>query len=152
MPPKTRKEPGRSPSLPAAPDLAHETIGLLLSRTYQNVHRNLKVTLRNFGLTLAEWRVLRALNRKNGLACKETANLIGRTLTEVTGARVRLEHQGLIRTEPHARDGRSTLLFVTPAGRRIFREVRRTVHFPFATRLGPEEFETLVAILRKITQ
>jgi DNA-binding MarR family transcriptional regulator len=65
----------------------------------------------------------------------------------------RLEDRGLIKRQPHPRDGRALGLHLTPEGRRLVAQATALAHEAddtAANRLSADERKTLARLLRKI--
>jgi DNA-binding MarR family transcriptional regulator len=63
--------------------------------------------------------VLRCLWEEDGLTPGEVATRLGLATPTVTRTTARMETAGLVRREPHERDGRLVRLFLTDRGRRL---------------------------------
>ena len=114
---------------------------------------NLASSLREFGLTVPMWRALSALHEKDGQTIGEVAQLavldrssLGRLLDDMAKAK-------LVEREPLPDDRRALVVRLLAQGRKVF-----AATLPVAQRhyrgvlngVSPEEFETLMRVLRRI--
>lgn len=114
---------------------------------------NLAASLREHGLTVPMWRALSALNQKDGQTIGEIAQLavldrssLGRLLDDMA-------KDGLVEREPLPDDRRALVVKLSAAGRRKFETSLPLIRRHYRNVLNgvsPEEFETLMRVLRRI--
>jgi 3-hydroxy-9,10-secoandrosta-1,3,5(10)-triene-9,17-dione monooxygenase reductase component len=113
-----RIEPGqrRRPEL-AANSFAKNYLPYLLARASQVVSGEFHESLKAWGLTVPEWRVLACLVDQEGLAVTELAAMSIMKQPRLTKLLDRMEAHGLVLRRPDARDRRRVLIHPTPEGR-----------------------------------
>ena len=97
----------------------NESMGYLVRRTYRNMTRGLEVRLQQHGVTLSMWFFLRLLWEGDGKTQKELTEELGLRQPTTVSAMDTLEKRSLVRRAPNPNDRRSTLIFLTDAGRSI---------------------------------
>jgi DNA-binding MarR family transcriptional regulator len=92
-----------------------------IMRTQQILLGRIEDVLRPFGLTFARYELLALLSfaRDGSLPMSRASALLQVHPTSVTNAVDRLEAAGLVERAPHPTDGRTTLVMLTDAGRRV---------------------------------
>lgn len=124
-----KRRPRSAPRNPSSSELAVRQF----VRAWGLFHEAMRPYFARFGISGAQWGVLRTLQRA------EEANQPPLRLTDlgekllvrppsVTGVVDRLERDGLVRRRPAPSDSRAKLVALTVAGRRLVREVLR--HHP----------------------
>lgn len=113
-----RIEPGqrRRPEL-AANSFAKNYLPYLLARASQVVSGEFHESLKAWGLTVPEWRVLACLVDQEGLAVTELAAMSIMKQPRLTKLLDRMEAHGLVLRRPDMRDRRRVLIHPTPEGR-----------------------------------
>lgn len=100
----------------------HEQAGLAwlsVVQTYQICQRRYEELLAIFGLTLAQFDALNAIDRLGDHALpKNIADALVVTRGNVSGLLKRLSFAGLVQLEPHPDDGRAWLVRLTADGRK----------------------------------
>jgi len=109
-----------------------------LVRCYQAFERLSVSHIRETGLTAPQFDILVTLGNTDGMTFKELGQRTLITKGTLTGVVDRLEARGLARREASAKDGRSTVVRLTPEGESLFSRVFEP-HLAF---LAPA-FETL---------
>jgi DNA-binding MarR family transcriptional regulator len=114
---------------------------------------NLARALRDIGVSVPMWRALSALRHKDGQTIGELAQLtvldrssLGRLLDDMARDR-------LVEREPLPDDRRALLISLSAKGRRTFeaaRAIARQHYRKVLDGITPDEFETLMRILRRI--
>ena len=114
---------------------------------------NLARALREYGLSVPMWRALAALHQKDGQTIGEIAQLsvldrssLGRLLDDMA-------KEGLVEREPLPDDRRALSIKLSAMGRKKFEASRPLVlrHYRNVLKgVSPEEFETLMRVLRRI--
>ena len=110
---------------------------------------------RNYGLTFSQYNVLRVLNNsKDGQnSVTVTSKIMMVSSPNMTGIAKRLEKNGLILRKHDPKDERITLLEITPKGKRILENIKRTHYENISNYLetfSEEEKETLLENLKQI--
>jgi homoprotocatechuate degradation regulator HpaR len=99
------------------------SLPMLLSRAREVVTGDFSAALREYGLSLQQWRVLRALAATSGLdatALSESSGLLTPSLSRIMH---NLESRGLITRSASPDDLRRTQVALTTEGRRLFDRV-----------------------------
>lgn len=73
-----------------------------------------------FGISIAEWRVLAHLSQQEAVSVREIRARVDLDKSQVSRAAARLESAGLVEKRPHPGDGRLLELRLTAAGRALF--------------------------------
>jgi DNA-binding MarR family transcriptional regulator len=123
---------------------------LRLARVVQHVDRMSESLLRRYKLNHAQFDVLAHVGAAEGITQQELANTLLVTKGNICQLLNRMEENGLIRRRP---DGRANSLYLTDAGRELFREVVPVQEDQIATAfssLTREELRTLQRILHKL--
>ena len=94
-----------------------------LARCYQAFQRVSDTHIRRSGLTPPQFDIVVTLGNTEGMTFKELGSRTLITKGTLTGVVDRLESRGLVERMASTRDGRSTLVRLTPEGDRVFREV-----------------------------
>ena len=137
-----------SPS-PAPPD----TIGVLISDAARLLRRRFDARARSIGVSRAQWQVLIALSRSEGI---NQAALADRLEVEtITGARMvdRLQEAGLVERRPDPADRRAWRLFLTDRARPLLTELQAVaaeVRGEMLAGLAPAEQAQLQALLLRV--
>ena len=76
-----------------------------------------------FGITLFEWRVLAVLSYLERASLQQLTNHVGKLKSQTSRAVSPLVERGLIDRFENAEDGRSVLLNLTPAGKRMVEDI-----------------------------
>ena len=123
-------------------------------RAQQIVLSRVDAALRDIGLNFARYEVLVLLHfsRRGSLPMGKIGQRLMIHPTSVTNLVDRLEEAGLVRRTPHPTDGRTTLVALSPTGRRL---VERATKRVTGIRLGlagldERELDQLSALLRKV--
>ncbi len=109
---------------------------------------------RSHRLGLSEWRVLAVLQAHPGSAATAIAQRTGLDKMSVSRALASLESAGRIMRWPDPDDGRRALASLTPAGRQLYRALRREVQAREAAvtgTLSSAERRQLTALLARMT-
>ena len=98
-----------------------------LARCHATLLRSLRGFEHSPGMTMAQFDALAQLSRHpQGMTSSALAQALLVTAGNVTGLMQRLEQRGWVRRESHPSDGRSRVLVLTPAGRKVAaREIAR---------------------------
>lgn len=109
-------------------------------------------TVREVGLTPAQYLVLANLSEEGGRPLGEIAEAIRCSPSTVTGVVDTMERKGLVAREPNLEDRRSHLLRLTAKGRALRRSSPGLEEFYGGCTLGMtrQEFDRLRALLRRL--
>lgn len=90
-------------------------------RAHQLMLAEVEKTLRPFSLSFARFEMLRllAFSKEGTMPMASATARLQVHPASVTNTVARLERDGLVRRDPHPRDGRAALLTITPAGHEI---------------------------------
>jgi DNA-binding MarR family transcriptional regulator len=133
-------------------DLEHAP-GHLIRRAHQRSVAIFMEETAEFDITPVQFAIMNALIERPG---EDQVTLAGRVAFDAatSGSVIgRLEAKGLIRREADAADKRRKLLWVTPAGEQVARQMKRTVRRVqnrIVDGLDSHEREQLIALLRKL--
>ncbi|MDB5512763.1 MAG: homoprotocatechuate degradation operon regulator, HpaR [Enterovirga sp.] len=155
-----KPQPEAGTALPAAGtrvNLRHfsKSLPMSLLRAREAVMRRFRPSLRHFGLTEQQWRVLRALSSVPRIEVTDLARatfLLGPSLSRILqdlGAR------GLILREASRSDLRRGLVSISPAGQALIATVTprsEEIYGEITARFGAEKLATLQALLRELEE
>ena len=99
--------------LPYRLNNAAERISVALSRIYQS----------EFGINIAEWRVLAALHERRAVLAKDIVNYTHMDKVRVSRAIKSLEEKGYLQRQTSMSDSRAAELSLTKKGRELYRVV-----------------------------
>lgn len=123
---------------------------LRLMRVHQKVSQAEAAHLRRFGLSVGQFDLLTHVGAAEGSTQQEIADSLLVTKSNVCQLLDRLEQAGLVERRPL---GRTNLLYLTPAGRRLHDKVVPAQERLIAEQLSalsPSEQVQLVGLLRKV--
>jgi len=130
-------------------------LAALLAQASHLISEEFHAVVRQHGFTVSEWRTLATLSDGRDISIGKLAQITLHKQPTLTRLIIRMEKRGQIRRLDHDRDGRVTLVRITPAGRRkvaqlirLARQHERRVLEPF----GLERSEQLKATLRRIIE
>lgn len=112
----------------------------LLAECLQGFERFSGESVRQSGLTPAQFDIIATLGNTPGMSYKELGERTLITKGTLTGVIERLEHKGLVARERNSDDKRSFFVRLTPAGDAMFREV-----FPKVIAHGKQLFTSYAA-------
>lgn len=96
-----------------------------LRRTVAHLYQSLRPGLRQAGISMAKLSVVGQVFRAGALTPTELAAREGVKIQTLTRVLAELEAEGWLRREPHAADGRQSLLSLTPFGKGQLAKVGR---------------------------
>ena len=99
--------------LPYRLSVVTEQISRLVASTYAE----------RFGLSVPEWRVIAHLGYSTSLSALAIAERTAMDKVKVSRALARLTARRLVRREVNPRDGRGTILTLTPTGRSVYERI-----------------------------
>jgi MarR family transcriptional regulator, lower aerobic nicotinate degradation pathway regulator len=106
-----------------------------------------------YDITSPQWAALRALHERPGIEQAKLSELIAYDRSTIGGLVDRLESKGLVGRSFDVADRRLKRLNLTPAGHRLFEELRdkvRSVTHRFIEPLEPDEVEQLLSLLERL--
>lgn len=95
----------------------------MLAECLQGFERVSGESVRESGLTPAQFDIVATLGNTSGMSYKELGERTLITKGTLTGVIERLEHKGLVARERNSDDKRSFFVRLTPAGDAVFRDV-----------------------------
>jgi DNA-binding MarR family transcriptional regulator len=129
---------------------------LALIRTYARLWDQLEAQVRrDHGLTIARYDVLAHVEMAGGqLGLSELASSVVLSPSGLSKLLDRMEASGLVRRDPDPDDARSTFATITPAGRTLVKQVRRSHHKllqkTFGDALDDRDVDDLTRIMGRI--
>ena len=111
--------------------------------------------LREHGLRLGQYQLLRALWERDGMTPRELAEHAAVEMPTVTRTVQRMVRDGLVRREAHPSDARSVRILLAPKGRALEEaavDLRRQIVKAALAGIPPEERARLAATLARILQ
>jgi DNA-binding MarR family transcriptional regulator len=125
---------------------------LALIRTHARLWDHVEAQLRrDHGLTIARYDVLANLESEGGrLGLTELASAIVLSPSGLSKLLDRMASSGLVRREPDPADARSSFAQITPRGRRLVNDARRSHHALLQRRFGDALTNRDVADLTRI--
>lgn len=131
----------------------HRNLARLLLQARESLMTRTRPSLREYGLSDQQWRVLRVLGEhgtvETGRVARE-AYILGPSLT---GVLARMERDGLVRRERDPADQRRTVVEATPKGRKAVQRLSHTVedHYRWLERsLGKQKLGQLYELLDEL--
>jgi DNA-binding MarR family transcriptional regulator len=129
-------------------------LATLLHAAYAAEH-DVETKLGAIGLSLAKLAALKALAEAGeSLPLSQLAERLSCVKSNITQLVDRLEADGLVQREPDAKDRRTKLATLTPAGRKSCREglkVQQAAEHDLLRKLTAAELQTLAALLGKVS-
>ncbi|HAE02405.1 MAG TPA: MarR family transcriptional regulator [Rhodospirillaceae bacterium] len=141
------------PTRPISDLTAH--IGYWLRMVSNHISAAFAAKLADKGVTVAEWCVMRALYDTDAIPPSHLAQGMGLTRGAITKLADRLIAKSLILRQANAQDGRAQTLTLTDMGRALVPDLAALADFndaEFFDALTPEERETLMRLLKSLTQ
>jgi len=130
-----------------------DNLGYLVNRTARLIAQMHSRRLQRHGVALAQWAILLFLYAKDGQTQRELSRVVAIEPPTVARTIDRMVRDGLVRREPHPRDGRATRIRLTPRALDLREELatESMAGNQFAARvLSVEELETLKNLLRRV--
>ena len=122
----------------------------LLSRASHAVSASFHAALKDWGLSVPEWRVLACLTDADGLAVGALAGMAVMKQPSMTKVLDRMEAEGLVRRRAAKDDRRRVLVHLTAAGRARARPVLAAARAHQRARLAPFDEAERALILRAL--
>ncbi|GIW24114.1 homoprotocatechuate degradation operon regulator HpaR [Meiothermus sp.] len=142
----------KDPSARLLRDLTH-SLPMALLRTREAVVHRFREVLSRHGLTEQQWRILRALEGREGLEVSQLAEQCRILLPSMTGILRRMEQRGLVRRSANRADGRSILVALTEESQALVEEIKPEIVAVYAEIeqiLGKRKLEQLYALLEEL--
>ena len=138
---------------PAAEGMAAITS---LMRAHQLALASVEAVLRPYGVSFARYEVLMLLrfSKRRALPMRTIGSRLQVHQTSVTNAVDRLEEAGLVLRRPHPSDRRTTLVELTPAGRRMAERATKALNAEVFEKpgLATESVRSLIEILAEFRE
>lgn len=129
-----------------------EEIVYSIRRLYRAVYLDSSKMSRGFGLTAPQSGVLREILKNGPLSSADLSRRLFVTPSNITGIIDRLEKKALVLREPKAGDRRVLLIVLTPAGRKLARQLPDPVENKLIVALGDLGNEKIAQISATMTQ
>lgn len=129
--------------LPYRLSVVAETVSNLIAKGYE----------RQFGITIAEWRILAVLGESGKLTTQEVIDRTRMDRVRVSRAVIRLVDKGLLLRMPNPLDARAHILDFSSSGLAIYRQIvplARSIQSKLAAALSPGEAKQFDLILKKL--
>ncbi len=132
-----------------------KSLPMSLLRARESVMRHFRKSLREFGVTEQQWRVLRALSTKPQMEVAELARatfLLGPSLSRIL---VDLDQRGLILREPDPADLRRWMISLSPSGTELIdtvTPVSEAIYREISQRFGEDRLGQLQDLLAELEE
>ena len=129
------------------------SLPMALLRAREAVMDRFRPLLRRQGVTEQQWRVLRALSTSTETSASSLAATTCIGLPSLSRILRTLEARGLIARHVKSTDQRTTLVSITPAGRRLLRKAgaeSEERYQALATEMGPSNMRRLYGLLDQL--
>lgn len=103
--------------------ILNDAISFIISRTYSRMKNIFLKKLKKYGITLEQWVLLAQLSEKEGISPTDLSLVSLRDKPYTTRLIDRLAASGLISKEESKIDKRSSLIYLTPQGAAIQKEI-----------------------------
>jgi DNA-binding MarR family transcriptional regulator len=146
----------RTEDQPDAGQIAYaidDNLGYLVNRTARLMGQMFSRRLERHGVALAQWAILLFLYAVDGRTQRELSRLVAIEPPTVARTIDRMVRDGLVRREPHPRDGRATSIRLTPRALALRDELAAESmagNAVAAQPLSDTELETLKTLLRRV--
>ncbi len=130
-------------------------LGYWLRAVSNHVSHAFKMKVEGHGVTVAEWVVLRALFRRDGVKPSELATTLGLTRGAISKLVDRLASKELVSVQSDVRDGRAQLVTLKASGRRLVPELAALADENDAAAFGhlePAQRAALLAMLKSVVE
>lgn len=128
-------------------------LAYLLAHASHLVSGEFHDTLRARGVSVPTWRVLATLSDGDGMTVGELARISLTNQPTMTKTVFRLESEGLVERRDDAKDRRKTLVFISPTGWRLVRDLlakARQHEQQVLEAYSSDEVETLKRVLKTL--
>lgn len=144
----------KEPSSRLLRDLTH-SLPMTLLRARESVVQRFRVVLSRHDLTEQQWRILRALDGREGLEISLLAEQCQILLPSMTGILKRMEGRSLIRRNANQADGRSILIALTEESKALVEQIKPQiveVYGEIERILGRRKLEQLYTLLEELEE
>ena len=100
-----------------------DTVGFLIWDANRTMNREFSNRIAQHGVSLGLWPFHRALWERDGLSQRELSEKVRMKGPTTVAALNKLEERGLVRREENKKDARKINVYLTPAGRKVYRKV-----------------------------
>lgn len=131
------------------------SLPMSLLRARESVMRHFRASLRRFGITEQQWRVLRALSSQENLEVTELAEatfLLGPSLSRILKD---LEERGLVLRRTSSSDHRRGIISISPQGLELIERAgveSEAIYLAITGRYGSERLAELQSLLRQLEE
>lgn len=132
-----------------------DCVSFVAGKAYQQINQEAKRRLGGYGVTPAQYAVLKVLWERDGQSATDIGERLVLDRATMTGLTDRLSNGGLIERRPDGADRRVNRLFLTEAGRALEIPLDREMdemNEAFASRLGAKDDRTLRKLLARLSQ
>jgi DNA-binding MarR family transcriptional regulator len=132
-----------------------DNLGYLVNRVARLMAQMFSRRLQRHGVALAQWAILLFLYAEDGQNQRELSRVVAIEPPTVARTIDRMVRDGLVRREPHPRDGRATRIRLTPRALALREQLvaESMAGNELAARvLSGEELEILKALLRRMIE
>jgi DNA-binding MarR family transcriptional regulator len=132
-----------------------DNLGYLVNRVARLMAQMFSRRLQRHGVALAQWAILLFLYAEDGQNQRELSRVVAIEPPTVARTIDRMVRDGLVRREPHPRDGRATRILLTPRALALREQLvaESMAGNELAARvLSGEELEILKALLRRMIE
>lgn len=147
----------RTPKSARSGELPHHNLPLLLLQSRERLIGRFRPALKRHGVTVQQYRVLRAVEAEGGLEPREICAVCHISSPSLTGVLARMEAMGYVERERMELDQRRQIVSLTLGGRALFRrlwpdiaEVYRQLEKDLGTQLTAELYRTLHLLLERV--
>ncbi|MBM7567187.1 MarR family winged helix-turn-helix transcriptional regulator [Paenibacillus sacheonensis] len=96
-----------------------DAVGFILTKTLRNLNLLFNQEFSPSGITSEQWCLVKRLDEQDGISIKELTLGVGKDQANVTRILAILEQRGFVQRSPHPNDGRSSLVYLTGAGKEL---------------------------------
>ncbi|MDP6841048.1 MAG: MarR family transcriptional regulator [Rhodospirillales bacterium] len=96
-----------------------ESLGFLIRDTMMHLHKVLRTYLQDYGISTAQWFLLRVLWEEEGLSQRQLSIRVSTTEPTTQSALLRMEKQGIVRRVKDPKDKRTNRIYLTKKGREL---------------------------------
>src|SRR5687768_10411414 len=133
----------------------HRNLPRLLLQARESVMAHTRPSLREFGLSDQQWRVLRVLGEQGTLETGRVAREAYTLGPSLTGVLTRMERDGLVRRERDPADQRRTVVEATAKGQRLVEKLSRAIeaHYGWMEKsIGKQKLMELYRLLDQVIE
>jgi DNA-binding MarR family transcriptional regulator len=137
---------------PDTPEPLLDSLGFLITRAHQRMHREFSAVLEPLGIVPAHFGLLTTLNTLGPVSQAEISRQLGVSAASVVQLVDELEERGLVERRRLETDRRTQLVHLRPEARRVREQAERVAHAKLQKRLGTlssAESQELVRLLQR---